>query len=206
MCFCFHVMFACPPTSHLNSLTGLRRIVFSANNCCSPDGKQDLSDSAGGIGGALVSTTHNTTITGSSNNNNNNNNNCNDNDDNDDDIGITATAPAVVNGKTTQAGGSSDASGGATASGSGDQQPPQPTTPKWPVKPGVHLHVNGLHSLGKSVKPINGFSYGTKPSSSTLPLPNSNGKIYFRQQQHQTVHSHHCGKEISSLISFFPSV
>jgi len=42
---------------------------------------------------------------------------------------------------------------------------------QWPIKPGVHLHINGLHSLGKSVnKPVNGFSYGTKHSScSTLP-------------------------------------
>jgi len=45
------------------------------------------------------------------------------------------------------------------------------TEPKWPIKPGVHLHVNGLHSLGKCAKPINGFSYGTKNSTSTLPTP-----------------------------------
>ena len=40
---------------------------------------------------------------------------------------------------------------------------------KWPFKPGVHLHINGLHSLGKSVSTAaKGFSYGTKHSTNQL--------------------------------------
>ncbi|XP_035702981.1 uncharacterized protein LOC110843952 isoform X2 [Folsomia candida] len=74
--------------------------------------------------------------------------------------------------------------------------PKPPTTPpvdpegdnstnqsKWPVKPGVHLHVNGLHSLGKIVKPINGFSYGTKHSTSTLPTNLSNSAPHLISSQ-----------------------
>ncbi|CAL8111067.1 unnamed protein product [Orchesella dallaii] len=128
-----------------------------------PEGKQDLSDSAGGIGGALAAPTHAVSTPASSNNNNNNN--CDDDTDT-----ATAAATSPPSSPAMGNGGGGSSSGGDAAT----DQPPQQTTPKWPVKPGVHLHVNGLHSLGKSVKPINGFSYGTKPSTSTLPLPSSN--------------------------------
>ncbi|XP_065562718.1 hemicentin-1-like isoform X3 [Artemia franciscana] len=37
-------------------------------------------------------------------------------------------------------------------------------THKWPVKPGVHVHVNGLHTLGTS-NPVSGFTYGAASSS-----------------------------------------
>ena len=46
---------------------------------------------------------------------------------------------------------------------------------KWPIRPGVHVHVNGLHTLGGistvaggSIKnpDISGFSYGAKNSAS----------------------------------------
>ena len=42
---------------------------------------------------------------------------------------------------------------------------------KWPIRPGVHVHVNGLHTLGGistvNVAPtdISGFSYGAKNST-----------------------------------------
>ena len=59
-------------------------------------------------------------------------------------------------------------------SGPNSSENRQSTTPggdssKWPFKPGVHLHVNGLSSLGKSVgnKPVSGFSYGTNKPTST---------------------------------------
>jgi len=160
MCFCFHVLFTSPTFTWSCSLT--RKIN-------SPDGKQDLSDSAAGIGTALVSTSTTHAITAS--NNNNNNISCDDN---------TTTPSSPVLGGASNGNGvtGGESSGGAAAAAgtSSDDPPPQQTTPKWPIKPGVHLHVNGLHSLGKSAKPINGFSYGTKPSSSTLPLPSSDGK------------------------------
>jgi hypothetical protein len=70
------------------------------------------------------------------------------------------------NGNNNNNGGSPGAASGAGTPSSNNSGTNQP---KWPIKPGVHLHVNGLHSLGKSVKPINGFSYGTKHSTSTLP-------------------------------------
>lgn len=74
----------------------------------------------------------------------------------------TSSAGGGNNNNNGNSGGSGPGSGATGADNSTNQ-------PKWPIKPGVHLHVNGLHSLGKSVKPINGFSYGTKHSTSTLP-------------------------------------
>ena len=47
----------------------------------------------------------------------------------------------------------------------------QPPVHKWPLRPGVHVHVNGLNTLtGSTTKlnhPINGFSYGAKTSRSS---------------------------------------
>jgi len=83
---------------------------------------------------------------GNSNNNNNGNNNGGTNNNNNNGGGGSSPAGTTPSSATSSA-----------------------VQPKWPIKPGVHLHVNGLHSLGKSVKPINGFSYGTKHSTSTLP-------------------------------------
>ena len=40
---------------------------------------------------------------------------------------------------------------------------------KWPIRPGVHVHVNGLHMLNNSStsgEQISGFTYGTKNNSS----------------------------------------
>lgn len=157
MCFCFHVLFTSPTFTWSCSLT--RKIN-------SPDGKQDLSDSAAGIGTALVSTSTTQAITAS--NNNNNNISC-------DDTTTTPSSPVL--------GGDSSGNvvtGGESTGGGGDESGVKNKHAKWPVKPGVHLHVNasGLQSLGRSIKPceVNGFSFGTKPSSSTLPLPSSNGK------------------------------
>ena len=39
---------------------------------------------------------------------------------------------------------------------------------KWPIRPGVHVHVNGLHVLNNSSSAsgeITGFSYGARNSS-----------------------------------------
>jgi hypothetical protein len=61
---------------------------------------------------------------------------------------------------------------------------------KWPIRPGVHVHVNGLHALGgistvnAAPTDISGFSYGAKNSTggsgsetshndSGNPIPNS---------------------------------
>lgn len=177
--FNFHLV----PLYHVCNLQKTQRTYLPSKY--SPDGKQDLSDSAAGIGGALVSPTTYALATSNNNNNNSVNNNCDDNAPTAPSSPVLSQGAGVGEG---DGGGTGDGSGGGNSSGgaaaaataagttSDDQPPPQQTTPKWPVKPGVHLHVNGLHSLGKSVKPINGFSYGTKPSSSTLPLPSSNGK------------------------------
>jgi hypothetical protein len=73
------------------------------------------------------------------------------------------------------------ASGPGVAATAGSQQPPQPIH-KWPLRPGVHVHVNGLNTLtggpaaglqaqataaasSKLNHQINGFSYGATKSS-----------------------------------------
>ena len=41
---------------------------------------------------------------------------------------------------------------------------------KWPIRPGVHVHVNGLHVLNNSnasETKISGFSYGARNNSTT---------------------------------------
>ena len=42
---------------------------------------------------------------------------------------------------------------------------------KWPIRPGVHVHVNGLHVLNNSnpseTTKISGFSYGARNNSTT---------------------------------------
>jgi hypothetical protein len=71
-------------------------------------------------------------------------------------------------------------SGPGVAATVGSQQPPQPIH-KWPLRPGVHVHVNGLNTLtggpaaglqattaaanSKLNHQINGFSYGATKSS-----------------------------------------
>ena len=48
---------------------------------------------------------------------------------------------------------------------------------KWPLRPGVHVHVNGLNTLAGSdcnkVNQISGFSYGAKNSSSSSSASDS---------------------------------
>ena len=136
----------------------------------SPEGKQDLSGSGGGCGGTR------------GNNSNNNN----------------GTQPAVTTMNQSQM-----SNGQLTVSQTGTPTTTATNTAtatpiaKWPIKPGVHLHVNGLHSLGKSVKPINGFSYGTKLSTSTLQTPkdspatvSSTGKNTHTQSQPEHRYGH----------------
>lgn len=40
---------------------------------------------------------------------------------------------------------------------------------KWPIRPGVHVHVNGLHVLNNSSSEIvAGFTYGARSSSEDI--------------------------------------
>ena len=50
---------------------------------------------------------------------------------------------------------------------------------KWPIRPGVHVHVNGLHVLNNSnasETKISGFSYGARNNSTTASDGCSDGK------------------------------
>ena len=50
---------------------------------------------------------------------------------------------------------------------------------KWPIRPGVHVHVNGLHVLNNSnasETKISGFSYGARNNSTTASDGGSDGK------------------------------
>ena len=54
-----------------------------------------------------------------------------------------------------------------TASTASDKDKP---VHKWPIRPGVHVHVNGLHVLNNSnasETKISGFSYGARNNSTT---------------------------------------
>ena len=53
----------------------------------------------------------------------------------------------------------------ANATSSADGKPVH----KWPIRPGVHVHVNGLHMLNNSTnsgEQISGFTYGARNNSS----------------------------------------
>lgn len=136
VCFCFHVLFTSPTFTWSCALT--RKIN-------SPDGKQDLSDSAAGIGTALVSTSTPHAIT-ASNNNNNNNITCDDN----------ATAPSSpaldrdTNGNGVTGGESSGGGGEGGAGGEGG---------KWPVKPGILKTYFYLSKSGNYLEFRNQFKF-----------------------------------------------
>ena len=63
-----------------------------------------------------------------------------------------------------------------TASTASDKDKP---VHKWPIRPGVHVHVNGLHVLNNSnasETKISGFSYGARNNSTTASDTNLDQK------------------------------